>query len=405
MKKLFVIFLILASKAHAVDCVDYFAIQHKGFPVKTAAHAGKHFDCLSYLDSTFGTSKRALRAFLKNAKNRPHIIKVHASNEVSRRYNNMSIGDFMRGVSVADYNEKLASGHAKTKKQVINLYKRIRKEVSELGNSKTRLILSLGLESQYSKKAVQNLILYAMEAGFETKNLIHNPVKGAPYHDRAGYSDLILEYHGLQPSKGRPYTVSDDGFRPNYCGPEIGGISGVFLSDAAVQSRYTSHSSSAVAVSFWCAANQGLQRDSNASIKPPRQRTINASRGVLDRYRELIKGEGGPPSENPHHMRGCNKERQWGNGEVLKESDHGGVVFVTKFKYKRVLIVEPNGKKTRLNYTGTGNSHNGKDRYHYRHPKTWASFKNNSVVKGKKRKRLLTKTFCYKTYQSGIEYR
>lgn len=287
MRILLLLSLFLATaNAHATfDCVDYFAIQHRKFPVKTARYAGTKFPCISFLWSTFGTRKAALKAFLKGNRNRPHVVKVHATNEVCRRFGVcVPKADFLARMSVNTYNKKLASGNKKVKKKLRKLYREIKKTVEGLGNKNTRIVLSLGLESQYTKKAMQNLTAIAKEQYAEF-NIVHNPVKNAPYHGRGGYPAIMLEFHGLQPNASETrYTTSDDGFRPDYCGDEVGGINGVQLSDASVRFRYTKHSGRAFAIGCWCAAWQGLQSGDSSHIKPPRQRDIRASRRVLDRY-------------------------------------------------------------------------------------------------------------------------
>lgn len=392
--------------AQAEDCVGFFAIQHKNFPVKTAKYAGQHFTCLGYLHSTFGNSNTAIKAFMKGVRGKPHKVIARISNEVCRRYNGCQVGDFLRKLSVQEYNNKLAINDKETRKQVKKRIKRIKKYWQKYGDAHTDLYISLGLESQFSKEAVKTLIQIALEAGIDESNIIHNPVHMAPYHGKAGYSGIISEYHVMQPSPGEAgYIVSHDGFRPGYCGNEAGSITGNYLSDTYVQSWAINNRNAAVANEIWCGKWQGLStgNSNDGGIPKPRNRVITASIGVLDRYRQLT-GMGGaqPPAGGNHHKKGCTKFIQWGKGDVLKESDHGGTVFVSRKKYKRVLLVEPNGKKYKMEYTGPGNPLNGKDRHHYRRPEHWAAFKNNAVIKGKLKQKLLkTKTQCFLAGQSG----
>lgn len=396
----------LSVCAQAEDCVGYFAIQHKNFPVKTAKYAGQHFTCLGYLHSTFGNSNKAIKAFMKGVRGKPHKIIARISNEVCRRYNGCQKGDFQRKLSVQEYNNKLASNNTKTRKQVKKRIKRIKKYWQRYGDEYTDLYISLGLESQFSKEAVKTLIQIALEAGIDESNIIHNPVHMAPYHGKAGFSGIVSEYHVMQPSPGETgYIVSHDGFRPGYCGDEAGSITGNYLSDQYVQSWANKNRNAAVANEIWCGKWQGLSTgDSNSgSLPKPRDRVITASTGVLDRYRQLT-GMGGsqPPQQGNHHKKGCSKIKAWGKGDVLKQSDHGGTVFVSRKKYKRVLLVEPNGKKYKMEYTGADNPINGKDRHHYRRPEDWNQFKDNSVIKAKiKRKLLNKKTHCFLAGQAG----
>jgi len=387
---------------------DFFAIEHKKFPCKVSNFVAKHYPKphLGYLDHTFGTKARCIKKFLQIAKSKPHTLKVHISNEVCRRKpGSCQPGiDFLSNLSVDQYNQALEQGNKKILKQIRKKARKLRLDHQSWGNSNTKLLISTGLESQFSsQKAYQAVVNQFIKAGWKHDQIVHNPVIMSPYQGRTN-PNHILEFHKLR-SASAPRSSSNDGFRPDSCGPEKGSFSGDQLSDSDLLGRYSDAKQRGDSYfAFWCGGHQGLSNLGSGSAPFPRERNIAASVGVVRRHAELIGIPLPPPngggSGSSHNTKGCKVVREFGSGNLAKESDHGGLValFTDQKQFKKVIVIAPDGSKTGLNWSGWANPINGKDRQHWRHPKHWNQFKDNSVFKTAHSKK---KTVCYRAYKAG----
>ena len=347
---------------------------------------------LSYLDSTFGESNACLRRFLRAAGDKPNTVEVYMSNEVCRLKGNcQKDADFLPHVPTNVYNEKLCAKDPVILQAVKKKQRQIRRHLELYGKPTTKKLLAIGLESMYSKCAANTLIETAIQVGWKREEIVHNPKNIAPFHGDAGAG--FLEHHGLQPVKGTfPTIISLDGECPDFCNG-CDKFPGNKLSSHDLSSWLRKNGPRTSYFAFWCPGSNGLTLDSG-SAPPPRSRHPKLSSFELNRSYQIAGYLPVKPS-NPHNEDGCTSIQDFGNGNILKQSDHEGTVAVLVDRYATVELVAPNGKKFPMEYSGTGNPYNGKDRHHYRiRDRDFHTFPNNLMLKGNGK-------VCRRSYISG----
>lgn len=398
-------FAALAESGHGFAVL---ALQHDSTPCKPIVKYARKAPApyLSFLLDSFGTSKACARAYTKAAAGKTHFLQVYLSNEVCRRKGNCAPYEFLANLSVGEYNSRLERGDSRVITRVVKQARKAHQICEGVKNDRTKCLLAIGLESQYTEGAARAISEAAVSAGWPREALIHNPVNTGPYQGYGGAH--YYESHGLHaPTKERSRgIVTLDGETPDLC-PPGGATIGSRISNEGLQSWSRSYQARAAFIAAWCPAHQGLRADSSVAPKP-RSRVLRLRARDFTTWLR-VAGAGELPSVSvstgAHNEKGCTRIVNFRSGNtVVKESDHGGVVVVFDEhlpRYSRVRIVEPSGKATKLDYTGTGNPIGGIPRHHFRKSsRPWATFARNSVLKAKKKKRV----DCWKFQESGRRY-
>lgn len=137
-----------------------FAIQHKKFPYKKACEIFEVIDrpILSFLWGTFGKSRKGLLYWYEKNRHKPHAIQIHLSNEAGRRNNRLYLGELFKRWSVARYNQELEKGSKRATKGLTRRILKIKLFTEKyFTDRRTYIVLSTGLESQFTDKAHQRI--------------------------------------------------------------------------------------------------------------------------------------------------------------------------------------------------------------------------------------------------------
>lgn len=157
-------------------------------------------------DSSFGTSLKCPVRFLDKFKDRDHLLKIVFSNETCRRNRNCETGDFFKQLSVSQYNQLLESKHPIVFQAIVDRLIPIISFVTTFANANTQVLLTLGLEDNYSEKA--NWALSTFVKARWPWILIRNPLG----HGKGKGAALFIERHGSGAScGGDAQVVSQDG--------------------------------------------------------------------------------------------------------------------------------------------------------------------------------------------------
>lgn len=182
--------------------VSYYAIQ--SFSSRECSTALRVFDnietpALSMLWSTFGSDKRCLVKYLDRFTSRPHTLEIHITNNTCLRTRKCRRGEIVRDMSSRQYNRLLVT---RDKDLMRSLRHRVREIVSFLkryASPHTTIILTTGLEDDYSLKAYKVVFDILLKERRRLSFLIaRNPNRRNPSIGIAPGADL-LELHGLSP--------------------------------------------------------------------------------------------------------------------------------------------------------------------------------------------------------------
>ena len=255
--------------------VSYYAIQ--GFSTAQCSKALEVFNevehpSLAMLWGTFGRNNDCIRRYLGRFSAVPHTLEIHITNNACLRGRICRRGEIVRGISPERYSRLLEQRDRPT---ISNLRYRIREiavTLKKARNANTRLMLSTGLEDNYSTKAFRIVQALVAEAqGITAFEVVRNPmrVRGvtADHIDR-------LEGHGFAPKIGSAWT--------GRCIANNDGDSIVFRGRASKGQRYVSELPAFIAqyraqgclVSLWWANPQGLLPKSGPRITPARRTYI-----------------------------------------------------------------------------------------------------------------------------------
>lgn len=181
--------------------VSTYQIQSKNWTDKQCRELVKSLDkydsaAIAVLFGSFGSSNKCLDKLI-NARQLKHtVIEFHFSNEVCRRNRNCSQFDLLPRTSVKRYNSILKS---LVPSKVVAWASRL-KRLTARYSAKADIIISTGLESNYSKESALTLIKF-LGLYFEENRIAYNPA-GRSY---AGpVIGTLRESHG--------YSVKSSGF-------------------------------------------------------------------------------------------------------------------------------------------------------------------------------------------------
>lgn len=221
-----------------------FAIMHPNFP------------CHSFLDlyprkikapavavlwGTFGHKLRCLKHFTREFKDRPHLIEIHLSNEACRRNKRCHEGELLRPLGVRQYNHKLREGNEATRKAIQGRAKNILRTLPYIVNENTKILLTTGLEDNFTKEAYTQILEWVQEVW--PYDVARNPLgRHGVFVGNANY----LELHGLRPNfKGKPCITNNDGVKIDM--------------PAAADKFYRRYATSCRVQLIWFARGQGIR--------------------------------------------------------------------------------------------------------------------------------------------------
>lgn len=166
--------------SHPFPCDKYLAIATR--PANPA---------MAILWGTFGDDLWCPIWFMQAVRDRGHLLQIHISNESGRKKNNLGVGELSPFHSVSDYNEALEAGELEVHSAARERVKEILAFVRLFANENTAVILSLGLEDQYTDEAYEALRQTVLDAGWPY-GINRNPLGNR--HHIAGWD--YREKHG-----------------------------------------------------------------------------------------------------------------------------------------------------------------------------------------------------------------
>lgn len=171
--------------------VDWFAASNSRFPCDQALRVYENVQkpAFGYLWATFGDDHTCLYRFMQSNSHRPHLVRIHISNEWCRAREVCADGEIEPQINIWELNELLELRRG----WILERYRiRIQSIVEWLeihANENTRVILSGGLEPIFSPGAERAILELLEEMPYETAN------NGAYFH-RNGYD--YAEHHGMR---------------------------------------------------------------------------------------------------------------------------------------------------------------------------------------------------------------
>lgn len=262
------------------------------------ASAGDRFPCKRVIDfyrrapevylgamwKTFGARRRCWKRVLSLPKRAT--LQIYISNEVARKKGNASSYELLPQLSIREYNEKLESKDPATIRKVSRTMRRIRRFCDRNLKEGDRCLLALGLESQFTRKALGVLVDLAEQNGFRNEDTIHNPSSVAAYQARgsagiierhAGRGAARLFYDEREPAER--VIITFDGIDPSFCSRRER-TSLDRISPAEVRLVVDYHRNRARYIGAWCGVWQGLTADSRIAPDPRSRRFIVPRRSL-----------------------------------------------------------------------------------------------------------------------------
>lgn len=241
---------------------------HPSFPCKQflrlAAHA--KYPAMTAVYGTFGTSTKCIKSFVEKFRNRPHLVEMIFDNDTCRRNGRTCHeGEIAPGLSGDGYSRALEQ----MPREIRSILERRTKEITKitrLGNSRTRWVLSIGLEDNHNAKAAKRKLRVIRR--FWPFELVRNP---ASDHVIAPSADII-ELHAESSDFGNlPCIWNQDGLvlTPNE-------VNDLFY-------RYTK----CIALFAWTAEAQGILGD----FVKPRERTFIITPKDEQVYGKILSGD------------------------------------------------------------------------------------------------------------------
>ncbi len=197
---------------------DASASEFTGFAAFAAMNP--RFPCNAYLRSqetakrpamaivwgTFGYSPECVARYLERFRDRPHLLQIHLSNEVCRRNKRCRENEIEPKLTMRQYNQLLDRRDPNIINQLLERLQLIRAFTNTVKNGNTTLILSAGLEDNYSASAFRNLLGLLRE---EWPGMIsRNPLRPSAGRMGADFIEAHLLNYDFQ---GEPCIATQDG--------------------------------------------------------------------------------------------------------------------------------------------------------------------------------------------------
>ena len=254
------------------------ALPHKDFSNDTngicsnviAALEGVECPAISFLLGSFGDSFECLNRVVHSFGDRENLIEIYVSNESCRRHGTCDVGDFATGSNVGEVDREIegltADEEYKSRLNVIA-------DLAKSFPSKTHLLITPGLEDQFSHEAFKHLV--DLQRATLPALSVRNPVK-----DQFLLNADLFESHGLEKTCNDEITdiVSQDGE--------------VTPDDASFLAR----THSCLASFLWRPEWQGRTRAVDGSLEPasesPRLRRMKFGADEAKEINALLKNAG-----------------------------------------------------------------------------------------------------------------
>lgn len=132
--------------------VSAYAAMSERYPCQRLMRATYHSrkPAIAVLWRSFGESTACMEWFMDLNRHRPHLLQIHITNEVCRRNRRCFEGEFLPRVSVGSYNKLLSSRDPRTLQLLRERVSGIVEFINHASNPNTVVILSTGLEDNYS---------------------------------------------------------------------------------------------------------------------------------------------------------------------------------------------------------------------------------------------------------------
>lgn len=274
---LFILGLILAAptKGHCqYTGLSAFAAMHPRFPCDRYLSIVNRSPApaMSVLWGTFGTDPSCVERFLASNSHRPHLLQIHFSNENCRKHGICREGEILAGVSPRGYDHLLITydffTYLAIQQRVIDIF-----VFTELRrNPHTTLVLSTGLEDQYSQVAYLRLSAYLHAPGHWPHIINRNPLGG-----RRNIHGDFLERHGESARCLKGINiVNEDG------------------SDQSTSEsrKFLSRTRNCFARFLWRKTHQGRSKASGRINTPPRNRNFEISERDVRELGKLLAEAG-----------------------------------------------------------------------------------------------------------------
>ena len=251
-----------------------FAMMHRKFPTQAFLDVfkGVKQPCTALLYTSFGKKKRTLKKWLELVKLRDSVLEIHFSNEAGRRNNNLQRGEFLRRLSVGKYNYKLEHKNKRLLKKIRKRTRKLKKLIDKVMpcESKTRVIISTGLESQFTHKA-HKVLVSTIKKEWPGVLLVHNPVNDASVF----YGADLKEVHGIGDSysNAKQTIINMDGI--SVLAEPGERYAYQYEIDETKKEFEKELKKSPYAIMLWTASSQGLQNvdfGGRGDWLPPRKR-------------------------------------------------------------------------------------------------------------------------------------
>lgn len=133
--------------------------------------------------------------YLRRFEGKPHILEIHFSNEAGRRNRRLAKYEHLPKLSINGYNSGLERRRGRTIRSVTNNAKEIRHFIEKFTNQNTQILVSTGLEDNFSTEAFK-VIVKEIRRILQNVQIVRNPVgDNERYFKGADY----IELHGVQP--------------------------------------------------------------------------------------------------------------------------------------------------------------------------------------------------------------
>ena len=173
-----------------------FAAMNSKYPCSRFLNISKSYSkpAMTVLLSTFGRNTECIKRFLNQNINKPHLLQIHLTNETCRRAKGRCTRDEIKPLwGVDKYNQELSRGNKELKKAIQNRVRFVERNIIPLTNSRTTLMLTTGLEDNFSEKAYLNVQLWIKQAGYRGY-LVRNPLEDYCFGNRGSH---LCELHSV----------------------------------------------------------------------------------------------------------------------------------------------------------------------------------------------------------------
>jgi lysophospholipase L1-like esterase len=265
--------------------VAYFSILSPDFP---CAQALSVFEtgaepALATLWGTFGKDTSCLSQWFETAPTKRHILEIHPWNGPCIRNKRCEPHELGAGLSIKEFNRKVEQGDQELIRAITERIREIKTSVEKLARPSDELILSTGLEDNYSPAAFEK-ILRLVKENWPYK-IVRNPVGDLK---KRGYNGAdYIELHGHKPAFGPndPCIANLDGTDINF--PHRPGTDPKPISWQETREYVERYSKQCRLTFVWSGAWQGLF---GKSFQPPSARSFKVEEADVTRIKELLGG-------------------------------------------------------------------------------------------------------------------